>query len=297
MIKPFTETETDRTKSRWVARAYGDFAAAYGRKRTTLRALFYYCLQRSEADYPICGGFVGEIRATRRYHESDGERLPKWVDRAKSLGFIPEDAILDDSPAEKIFLPGMEMKRPYMVEVWLNRSAFNALLYPVCERHGAALVSLAMISKDAIADLFLRCKGYTTIILCLSDLSIDGLAFCGDLSRGIAASNRGKDIRVKRIGLTPEQVLSFKIPMIEGKRGTNKENETLYKGYLKPFGLSPKRMAEIDALEIYYPGGVAAFIEDTLSRLEDIEKGRFWLDRRKAIVSGKGDIGLASEKG
>lgn len=61
MTDPFVDSEVDRTKSRWVAKVFQEF----GRPRTTLRSLFYYALSRSESDYPICGGFVGEIRITK----------------------------------------------------------------------------------------------------------------------------------------------------------------------------------------------------------------------------------------
>src|SRR5512136_375706 len=97
MADPFVETETDRTKSKWLAKVYHDFMKEFGRPRTTLRALFYYALKRNDSDYPICGGFVGEIRITRPYHESDGQKLPKWMSKARSLGFIPADAILEET--------------------------------------------------------------------------------------------------------------------------------------------------------------------------------------------------------
>jgi len=35
---------------------------------------------------------------------------------------------------------------------------------------------------------------------------------------------------------------------------------------MKECSLDPGKMAELDALEVYYPGGVAAFLEDALSR-------------------------------
>ena len=79
MAEPFAYTETDRTKSKWLANVYQDFVKNIGRSKTTLRALFYYALQRNVSDYPICGYFVGEIRVTRPYHEMDCEKLPKWM--------------------------------------------------------------------------------------------------------------------------------------------------------------------------------------------------------------------------
>lgn len=290
--EPFVDTETDRTKSRWVARAYQDFVRTFGRQRTTTRALFYFALQRKERDYPICGGFVGEIRITRPYHESDGERLPKWIGRARRLGFIPADAILDEIPGENVFLPKAEVKRPYRIEVWLNKSALNPLLYPVCEKHGATLVSTAKPSKDAIESLYRRSVGHTTIILCLSDLSAGSFTFCRDLCLEIADGKSGGDIRVKRIGLTPEQVLNLEIPpQVLGERRA--KDEALYRGYLKPYGLNPRRMAELDALEVYYPGGIAGFINSALSGYDDIEKGPFLLDLKRELVPGEGDIDCA----
>ena len=107
MTEPFVDTETDRTKSRWVAKALKDF----GRPRTTVRGLFYFAMRRGVSDYPICGKLVGEIRICRPYTEGDGERLPKWVSRARNLGFIPEDAILDETPGEQVFLPETSFKR------------------------------------------------------------------------------------------------------------------------------------------------------------------------------------------
>jgi hypothetical protein len=95
------------------------------RSKTTLRAFFYYALQRKESDYPICGYFVGEIRVTRPYHENDGEKLPEWINKARMLGFIPAHAILEEIPGEHILLPKISQRLPYSIEVWVNKSALN----------------------------------------------------------------------------------------------------------------------------------------------------------------------------
>lgn len=270
MAEAFVETETDRTKSRWVAGAYSDFVEEFGRSRTTLRALFYYALQRKASDYPICGGFVGEIRITRPYHESDGEKLQKWVGRARRLGFIPEDAILGEVPGEQVLPPTVPRKGPLSVEVWLNKSSLNQLLRPVCERHGATLVSVdGRASKEAVEALRQRCDcqgtGRSTIILCLSDLSPASAPFCEDLEAKIAESWPCGGIELKRIGLEPEQVLELKLPMVSATAGSKDERER-FKRYLKPYPLNPKKMVELDALEVYYPGGASGFLEEALSK-------------------------------
>lgn len=283
MTEPFVETETDRTKSRWVAKALKEF----GRSKTTTRALFYYAMHKGSeglSDYPICGGFVGEIRITRPYSESDGERLPKWVGRAKKLGFIPEESLIDETSGEEVFLPQGRQEKPYRIEVWSNKSSIGPLLQRTCCRYGAAVVTTgAAPSKEVIEDLWKRAD-LPTVILCLCDLSVGSFTFSQDLSQEIARlkSSGRCDIRVKHIALTPRQVIDLKIPMVRGEK-CPKEAKDRYKECLEPYGLDHKKMAEIDALEVFYPGGIAKFVDDELSkcsvdlgderRLADLSRG------------------------
>ena len=268
MTEAFVYTETDRTKSRWVARAYQDFVKNVGRPRTTLRGLFYYALQMKASDYPICGGFVGEIRITRPYHENDGEKLAKWMGKARSLGFIPADAILEEKAGEQIFQPESGPMRPYSLEVWVGKSALNPLLYPVCQKHGIALVSVnGRASKDAVFALYQRCR-QPTIILCLSDLSPGGAFFSRDLADDIARawpSLGSSDIRIKSIGLEPEQVLGLKLPLVTAN-AISREDQDRFKKHLKPYQIDPKKMAELDSLEVHYPEGVAGFLNESLAK-------------------------------
>lgn len=291
MTEPFVDTETDRTKSKWLAKTYHEFVENIGRSRTTLRALYYYALQRKASDYPICGWFVGEIRITRPYHESDGDKLPKWMSKARKLGFIPADAILDEIPGEHVFLPEILQERPYSVEVWLNKSALNPLLYPICQKHGVTLISVnGRASEDALRALYQRCN-HPTIILCLSDLSPSSAFFCRDLAIGIAksqTSGSNADIRLKCIGIKPEQVFEMKLPMVHSSIDL-KEDQERYKRYLKSHTLDPGKMVELDALEVYYPGGIAGFLEEALSKYDfsfdfSPDKESWMLDLRNEVL-------------
>jgi hypothetical protein len=268
MTEAFVYTETDRTKSKWVARTYQDFVKNTGRSRTTLRGLFYYALQMKASDYPICGGFVGEIRITRPYHENDGEKLSKWMSKARRLGFIPADAILEETAAEQIFLPESVSERPYSLEVWVAKSALNPLLYPICQKNGVTLVSVnGRASDEAIFALYQRCRD-PTIILCLSDLSPSGVFFCRDLAAKIARagpSPSSRDIKCKCIGLKPEDVLDLLLPQVKANTDS-KEEQNRFKSYLKPYHIDPRKMAELDCLEVYYPGGIAGFLNDALAK-------------------------------
>jgi hypothetical protein len=289
MMEPFAYSETDRTKSKWIAKVYQDFVERTGRSRTTQRALFYHALQMTDSDYPICGGFVGEIRITRPYHENDGEKMPKWTGKAKTLGFIPEDAILDEIPGEHIFPADTFLDRPYSFEVWLNKSSLNPLLYPICQRHGATLVFVdGKVSENAVLALCQRCNR-PTIILCLSDISPASVFFCRDLAVKIARCSPAKkdmDIKLKCIGLRPEQVLELKLPAVRVSI-KSKEAREKYARHLKSQNMNPKDMVELDALEVYYPGGIAGFLDEILSKYShsfDPNNELWMLDLKKGVI-------------
>jgi hypothetical protein len=56
--------------------------------------------------------------------------------------------------------------------------------------------------------------------------------------------------------------------MVQGSIDS-KENQKRFARYLKPHSLDPKKMAELDALEVYYPGGIAGFLDNFLSEYFD----------------------------
>jgi len=289
MTEGLLETEVDRTKSRWVARVLAEF----GRPRTTARALFYYALSREEADYPICGGFVGEIRVTRPYHVSDGSRLEKWLDRARHFGYVDHQAILEEAFGEQIYMPEEDEVlshipdhtelishsdpssprtcQPCRLELWLDRSALNPLLYPLCREMGITLVSVERVpSREAVQAFLSRCAP-RTVILCLSDLSLESFAFERTVAQavGVPAHLVGSDlegwgIQVRRLGFTPRQVLDLKLPLVPGRQGS-REAQNAYQSYVKPKGISSRTMSELDALEVHYPGGLAGFVRDELT--------------------------------
>ncbi len=269
-------TETDRTKSKWVARVYQDFLRKTGRPKTTLRGLFYHALQMRDSEYPICGGFVGEIRIMRPYHEQDGAKLSKWASKSIEMGFVSPETIIEETSEEGSFLPeevqtdeiSGQIGSATATEVWLNKPSLSSLLIPICKKHGIALIWFDLHpTQKAIASLFARASSRTTI-LTLSDLNLKSAFFARDLAEEIEAWRPGgctARIDIKPIGIFPEQIRELKIPMVQGIGGS-KDEEDRYRRYLKGRSLDPKKMAELDALDVYYPGGVAAFLDDALVR-------------------------------
>lgn len=252
MAEPFVETETCRTKCRWVAKVFGEF----NRPRTTVRSLFYYALRRGVPDYPICGGFVGEIRVTRQFDESDASRLVKWATLASELGYIPQDALLKERPGTHVLTP--DRRSGADAELWIDRSALNQLIWPVCNRHGITLISVSGAQlEDALEDLRIRAGGRELLLLCMTDLSPSGLSFV----RALRDALSGSGIRVVHIALTPEQVVRFQIPMI---RAEKKATDKHYRELLRSAGLDGRMMAELDALDVCHPGGIAGFLESQI---------------------------------
>ena len=303
MTEPFADTETDRTKSRWVSRVYLDFVKDTGRSRTTPRALFHYAMKRAVADYPICGSFVGEIRVMRAYHESDGAKLPKWIKKAVKLGFIPQDAMIFEAPGEHVFLPGTSFHRPFSIEVWINRSSFDPLLRPVCEKHGAVFVSVdGRASEGAVEGLSRRIHG-PKAILCLCDHNDCSASFPLDLAAKIAGSRPSDvslDIKLKCIALLPEQISNMKIPLSSGKANSKRPNPgekisglmRYFKRYAVDSGKTADsgQTAELDFLEICYPGGIAAFLDRCLYDLEsnfDADRQYWLLDLKNGTIPWK----------
>ena len=59
--------------------------------------------------------------------------------------------------------------------------------------------------------------------------------------------------------------MKWKIPMVSQKKSRS-EAQREYKKYLMDYRMSHHKMAELDALEVYYPKGIAGFCDDLLAR-------------------------------
>lgn len=304
MIEPFVDTETDRTKSGWISRVYMEF----GRMTTTVMALHYYALSRNESDYPICGGFVGEIRVHRRYSESDRSRISKWVLRAKQLGFIPWDGVLSEE-AETVIDPAGPAEYPInlisdlaatksakqrsrRLEIWCSRPVLIPILAPVARKCGAALVAFPGLPSWSVVWHLSRRAADATDILCLSDLDKESFQIARDLAVKIinlGSSFRGLDIRIRRIGLTPSQVLDLDLPVTVAKKG-EKDSSELYKIYTRGHGLDPKKGAELDALEVYHAGGVAGFLEEAIRFYDSAPEQKWLINTIEGTQPGDKDV-------
>ena len=57
----------------------------------------------------------------------------------------------------------------------------------------------------------------------------------------------------------------MKLPLVNASTNS-KEDQKRFKGYLKPYPIDPRKMAELDCLEVYYPEGIAGFLNESLAK-------------------------------
>jgi hypothetical protein len=104
------------------------------------------------------------------------------------------------------------------------------------------------------------------------------------------------DIKLKCIALLPEQLSKMKVPPVSGKansiRANSSEKAAGLKRYFKNYApdlwrtAESGQTAELDFLEVCYPGGIAAFLDRCLIDLESnfgADRGCWLLDLKNGI--------------
>ena len=220
----------------------------------------------------------------------------------------------------------IQRDQAYRFELILEKNTMKDLLLPICIKYGAAYVAFRGTASWGAA--WKLCKRASqdqrpTLIFYLSDLDPTGFLMHEQWAEKIAEINIGKfegklDIRLKRIGLLPEQVVKYGIPPVEMEGGPKIEGRIrerwdqvsenialeeifqelfikthdewnpkyldMYRGFMSPLnqvgkdgitiassiGYSPYHRAELDALEKYYPGGIAALVENAFKQYTDL---------------------------
>ena len=67
----------------------------------------------------------------------------------------------------------------------------------------------------------------------------------------------------------------------------------MYETYITPYGFSRKRMAELDALEAYYPCGLAGIVEEAPFRYEDtskLDEETWLLDLKNGVLPAESNV-------
>ncbi len=234
--------------------------------------------------------------------ESVGEyhvALPRWAESEFIYSYSKGDSsILYDAQRyleQETFLceyTSIHRNQPYHLELWVEKSTMNSVLQPVCSQYDTVLVTFK--GHCSWGAVWKMCKRIAedrrpALIFYLSDLDSSGFLMGREMCDKFVEIdknffNNSLYVCVKRIGLTPEQVVNYDIPMVDRKE-KEKANNVQYKEYVEPHGLSPTRKAELDALEKYYPGGVIAFVESYLSKYHDVQLESKCHDTTNALLN------------
>jgi hypothetical protein len=214
---------------------------------------------------------------------------------ARYLGLVPMAGIVDNKnppanvgadydfqePGARLYTPDLEKPhvwidgirnanaQPYHLEIWCEKSTMNDVLFPVCQRYNANLVTFeGEVSITSVCvSLLGRIKASQskpTRIFYVSDFDPAGNSMPVAMSRKLEYAVRSDedddylDIKVLPIALTPDLVRQYKLPRIpikdSEKRGASVEAN---------FGAGA---VELDALEALYPGTLANIAASHLSR-------------------------------
>mgnify|MGYP000871784867 FL=1 len=297
-------TAGDRLKAEWAAKVFQES----GRSRTTARGLHYFALGRTDFPVFSRSGLKKTrayrdkdannltewIALAKRLGLIPWDAVPdQSVGEYGELEYVPsrEDFSYSYSlgrPDLREFVEYLqrstpvveyspvERPQPFHLELWVEKSTMNGMLQPVCERYNAVLVTFRGHASWGAA--WKLCKrvdadGRPAIVLYLSDMDASGFLMCHELCDKVAEINsnffNGRlDIRIKRTGLTPQQVVEYQIPLVPRNDG-EKANADLYRQYVESCGLDPTMKAELDALERYYSGGIEAFVSKWLDKYYD----------------------------
>lgn len=302
-------TKSDHLKAEWALRVYEESK----RDKTTARALHYFALGRQDYPIFNRAGLIGQraytdadagnitewIALAKRQGVIPWDLLPD--DTVGEFGELvswpsERDFSYDHSKGTsqlndlKYYLKRKKFSRncrsvkrdqPYHLELWVEKSTMNNILRPVCSRFDTVLVTFkGHASWGATWKLCKRVAqdGRPALVFYLSDMDASGFKMAVEAAEKIREINTNffdgrLDIKVRRIGLTPAQVVEYQIPMVDRKDG-EKSNQELYRAYVSACGLDYTKKAELDALERYYPDGVAGFVESWLERFYDDSLGR-----------------------
>jgi hypothetical protein len=160
--------------------------------------------------------------------------------------------------------------QPYHLELWIEKSTMNDVLVPICERYGVNLVpAVGMQSITSTVDMLMRVNDLPddrpTRIGYISDFDPAGdcmpIAVARQVQFYIQKCARGRDIKLKPLALTREQVIQYNLPRImikdEDPRKANFEDRR------------GEGAVELDALEALVPGELAQMVEEFIAPYRD----------------------------
>ena len=211
--------------------------------------------------------------------------LSDILTRARMGGFVDWDAIEDrvriprkssewedlgglvDSACSSYRLPRWQ-DQDYYIELWTEKDAIAGILLPITKKyHITLIVNRGYSSVTAMYDAskrFIAHEDKKCLLLYLGDHDPSGLDMDRDITHRL--EEFGADIRYQRIGLTWDQIQSYRPPPNPAKVSDPRADK-----YIEQFG---EQSWEVDALP---PEVLHKLVETMIQRNMDLNKYNDWI--------------------
>jgi hypothetical protein len=247
--------------------------AEYARQRLTLtiRQLHYQLVARGlQANTPQLYGTLSDLMTNARNAgladwdmiEDRGRNLVDWAKWSTPEAFLAEQ--------QGCYWADLWAGQPTRIEVWTEKTALSGILRPVCDRHQVPFFSASGINSTsemrAAGERFIEHyeAGQDVVVLFITDHDPTGIWMEAD-ARERLALYAWREVDVRRIGLTLDQVRSLAAPPNFGK-----ETDPRMPDYVARFGFTDTW--ELDAIE---PRVLAQMVEDAILEIRD---GDLWAE-------------------
>lgn len=162
-------------------------------------------------------------------------------------------------------VPRPTIERPYVIEIWAEKTTVNDVLFPLAQQYGLNVVTAAgEISAIACRELVERAvaRGRPVRVLYVSDFDPAGrsipVAMARKVEYEIDRRQFNLDIQVRPIVLTHEQCVAYSLP-----RAPIKDTERRGARFEARFG---EGATELDALEALHPGELRRILQAEIKR-------------------------------
>lgn len=159
--------------------------------------------------------------------------------------------------------------QPYHMEVWVEKTAMNDVLIPICRQYDINLVTGAgEMSITSVLDLIERVRraDRPCRIFYISDFDPAGAGMPISVARkvefDIYQNARDLDIQLQPIVLTLDQVHDYDLPT-----SPIKPSEARRKAFMERYGVDGA--VELDALEALRPGELRRIVTEAIERYHD----------------------------
>lgn len=283
--------------AKWVAEYYNRRATELGTPIVYARRLHYYIASLQTVTRPngtpyentdACWSFLVQAIKNARYlrlipMENIEDHKNKPVQHASYWDHENIEDVIDELSVESVartiadqfYLLNQQLVQPYHLEIWIEKDTMSDKIEPLAKEYGVDVVTGE--GEISLTQVYLLMAKALAIrkpirIFYISDYDPKGKDMPVSIARKIEWFVRNAegcdkiDIKLKRLMLTPEQCITYKLPRkpiktAKGEGTGAKAYTTLSKKFEEKRGAGA---TELDALESIVPGEFSKILENAI---------------------------------